>query len=635
MNSPRTVLVLATAAGIFAAGWWTGQTFRPASSHSSVHAPKAATPAATETAAYHETPADTLSRFASDDRSVSRLVLRDRLATASPAEIPALLDLVAKLPHRLDRERCRAQLLARWVAADPTAARAWSEARPILSERRAALRDLLTSLGKVSPEQAAAWISSADVGGLGQYEALRTITAGWLARDPAGAEAWVAQISDPDLRGSALDGFISALAEENPSAALDKALAMISRRHDQSALGIAARAMVLRDPTSAAAVLDRIPAGEGRNWAAIQVVDALSASDPKLAAEFALTLPAGQSRAAALSNALKAMAVDPDTAFSWLQAELPAGAERDQAIRNVVESIAEGAPADALRRLDLLPPDFRAETTKSLIRRWAENDLASASVWVNQLPPGPERDAATESLIHARFQNDPVGAFTEFERELSALPPARLAGLLAGGSMIVSEFGSSGDFTSADQVLGLIQLLPSDETRKQFLASTLWRLTWRSPETAAGLVAALPSSQRPENAISDVAGRWADAAPAAAGAWAMTLSDDTARRYACGAVLASWGRVDPDAAARWASTLQDESLRTGAAEQTAGLWASTDPAAAAQWATQAGDPTFRQSATEAVARHWLLSDPEFAQKWLATTDLPPERKSALLREVRR
>ena len=54
---------------------------------------------------------------------------------ASAAEIPALLDRVSKLPHRLDRERFRAALLARWVALDPAAARAWAEARPVLDDR--------------------------------------------------------------------------------------------------------------------------------------------------------------------------------------------------------------------------------------------------------------------------------------------------------------------------------------------------------------------------------------------------------------------------------------------------------------------------------------------------------------------
>ncbi|HLP06779.1 MAG TPA: hypothetical protein VK178_01335 [Opitutaceae bacterium] len=633
MSPTRVVLGSALVAAFFGAGWWTGHALQRPAPVVRIVAPEVP-PSATSAAASLNV-ADAVSQFAGGDHAMTRAELRARLASATPAEIPGLLALVAKLPHRLDRERFRAQLLSRWAAADPAAARAWAEALPVLSERHVAVRDMIASLGKTAPEQAAAWLLAAKLDEPSRHGLVRGIISVWQALAPDQAEAWLAQIPDPDLRRSASDGFIAALAEQDPSAAFEKALAMSSERGGGNALGTAARAMVLRDPTSAAAVLARIPSGDTRNWAAIQVVDALSASDPKLAAEFALTLAAGNSRAAALNTAIHAMAADPDAAIGWIQAELPAGAERDRAIRSVVESIADDAPADALRRIDLLPSDARAETTKSLIQRWAENDIANATTWVEQLPPGPERDAATESLMHVRFQFDPVAALTEFPREFSELPPARLAGILAGGSIIVSEFGSSGDFASADQVFDLIQLLPSDETRKQFLDSSLWRLTWRSPESAAALVAALPSSQRPENAINDIAGRWADAAPAAAGAWALTLSDDAARRSAYCAVLASWGRVDPDAAARWASSSQDGQLRKDAATFIAGNWAANDPAAAAEWAARIGDAEFRRSATEAIARSWLLNDFESARTWLATVDLPAERKAALRQEARR
>lgn len=633
MRPARLLLGSALVFAFFGAGWWAGHALHhptPATLAVAPELPPAAGPAAPSL-----TLAEAVSQFAGGDRAMPRAALRARLAAATPAEIPGLLTLVAKLPHRLDRERFRAQLLARWVTADPTAARTWAEALPVRSERHVAVRDMIASLGKAAPGQAAAWLLTANLDEPAQQGLVRGIMSGWQALAPAEAEAWIAQIPDPDLRRSAREAFISALAEQDPSVAFEKALATSSERGGGSALGTAARAMVLRDPTSAAAVLARIPSGETRNWAATQVVDALSASDPKLAAEFALTLPAGTARNAAVYNVIRAMAADPDAVFTWIETAVPAGSDRNLAFQNAMRTLTDESPTEAARHLDRLPTDARVEAIKSLVFWWTEKDVATATTWAKQLPPGAERATAIEQLLRARYMSDPAGTVESLRLDFSDLPPDRVAEILS--NTIVMSAGSWPMTTAlpTDQLLSLLPALPSDEARKRFLESSLRQMSASSPAAAAEFLAALPAEHRSESAIRDVVDAWAGDAPADAAAWAMSLPDTTARRTACDALLDTWSRSDPDAAVRWVCSSQDEQLRTDALYRVAGNWGANDPTAAAEWVAHIDDARFRQSATELIARNWLTEDAEAATKWLATTDLPAERKAALLQEVRK
>ena len=622
-------------AALFAAGWWTGRNIGPSHTTTSIASAPDKLSDASLSHLTKPTAAEALARFAHGDRTLSRRELATLLRSASAAEIPDILDLVAKLPTRLDRDRFRAALLARWVAFDPTAARSWAEARPVVSDRRTALREVLTGMGQSAPAQAAAWVLTADIEGGDRNEVVREIMSGWLALAPAQAEAWLTQITDPDLRRSAIDGFISALAEEDPSAAFTQALALPTDRSDYNALSIAARALVERDPTSAATVLARIPAGEARNWVAVQVVDALSLSDPKLASEFALNIPAGYARNTALNNVMRAMAGDPAAVFTWIESAFPLGDERNLALQNAMGVLADDAPAEAARHLDRLPPDARAMAMQSLLIQWTEKDVAGATAWVKQLPPGSERNAAAEQLLRTRYQSDPAGTVDSLQRDFPDLPPDRVAAILSHTVVMSTGAGPVSAFLSGEQLLGLLTALPSDEARRRFLDSSLRQLASVSPAAAADLLAALPTEHRSESAVRDVASTWADSEPAAAAAWAMALSDITARRDACDSVLECWSRADPDAAFRWACGSTNEQLRTEAIYRIAGNWSVIDPAGAAEWAAHISDAKLRQSATEAVADIWFLNDFETAAQWLATADLPAERKAALLRKVRK
>ena len=419
VNSPRVALGLAATTGLFVAGWWTGRAVWPATTR----APAAATSAVPQNAVApttgQPTAAEALARFAADNQALPRRELAALLRTASATEIPALLDRVSKLPHRLDRERFRAALLARWVALDPAAARAWAEARPILVDRREALRDVFSAWSQQAPIAVAALITSDNIPG--GIETLDDVLSAWLASDPARARAWVVGITNTQLRNLAIQAFVSVLAEDDPTAALDTALSLSTEWGGRISLHAAVRAMVQRDPSRAASILDRITAGELRNWAAVQIVEVMAASDPKLAAEFALTLPAGVGRSQSLTTAVTAMAADPESALKWLEAALPAGGERSAAQLLIVEQVAERTPREALEYLEQIPPESRSTALSSILGHWSAADPVAATAYVRQLPPGADRNQAAERLIMLRFRSDPSGALTELQRDFPDL----------------------------------------------------------------------------------------------------------------------------------------------------------------------------------------------------------------------
>ncbi len=621
MSTVRILSVSLGAAALFGAGWWTGRALQrpavvapgPAAAQSSLSGPATAALSL----------ADAVAQFAGANGTLTPRELRARLAQASPAEIPGLLELVAKLPSRLDRDRCRATLLGRWVKLDPTAARAWAEARPVLDDRHSALRDVFSAWSEQDPATVAALITSDNVPG--GFETLDDVLAAWLANDPVRARAWVGGITHPRLRDLALQALVAVLARDNPSAALETALAASTEPGGRNSLTTAVRAAVLRDPSSASTILDRIASAEAHGWAAVQIVDVLAASDPKLAGEFTLTLPSGPGRAHALATAIRAMATDPDDAYRWVSTSLPAGAERDRAIAGLVGQIAEAAPQDALRFLDRLPPETRPVVLEEALSRLVYADAAGATGYVRLLPPGPERDRAAESLLTLQCQSDPAGALATLQRDFPELQSDRLYERLVANSL----------YTSANELLALLPLLPTEPARNRFLDAALKRFAFTAPETAADLLLALPPAQRSAATISQVAKAWAGTTPAAAAAWAASLPDDSARQAACHAVLSGWAATDPSAALRWAGTLPDPQLRADAARLVTEGWASSDPISAARWSQGIVDPAARRSAQATIAARWLHYDIPAATKWLAETDLPADRKAALLTEAHR
>ena len=202
----------------------------------------------------------------------------------------------------------------------------------------------LAELVRIHPEAAARFAESLAAGEM-REEALRRVAQSWTAQDPASAEGWAAQLSDPAERVSTLSDACFQIAQTNPAQALFKA--------EQYGLGAAT-----------GAVLENLV----QQWA-------------------------GQ---------------DFYSAANWAEQQ-PAGGQRDEMLSRLAFVQAATAPAEAVQMVvDQIPPGpIQTEAAISVLHQWAMRDPDGARAWANLFPPGPVRDRANNELDNIAADQNP------------------------------------------------------------------------------------------------------------------------------------------------------------------------------------------------------------------------------------
>ena len=151
---------------------------------------------------------------------------------------------------------------------------------------------------------------------------------------------------------------------------------------------------------------------------------------------------------------------------------------------------AEGDPQaalDLMRRPPARVPDRRLMVSAA-VRAWAEKNATAANAWVLQLPPGQERDRASQAVVSSLAETDPQAALT------------------------------------------MLQTLPAaGQSRQNFYWPIFSRWASTDPVTASQRAAQLPPGSGHDNAVQVVASTWASQDAQAAFAWANTLPTGQAR----------------------------------------------------------------------------------------------------------
>ena len=133
--------------------------------------------------------------------------------------------------------------------------------------------------------------------------------------------------------------------------------------------------------------------------------------DPKAAARFAGSLPAGEGRETILRRVGQGGAArDPAGAERWV-ARLPEKSERDSALSDVCLQVAQ---TDARHAVEIAEQHGLAtapgDVLEELVQRWAGQDLAGASAWIQEHPAGEQRDQLLGRLAYVQSQSDPAAA---------------------------------------------------------------------------------------------------------------------------------------------------------------------------------------------------------------------------------
>lgn len=176
---------------------------------------------------------------------------------------------------------------------------------------------------------------------------LRGLVRAWAAADFAGAVAWIASLPDTVERKAAFEAACFQAAETNPVEAI-------------------------------------------RAWESLEFTD-----DDHV-----------------LENLVHTWAgKDLASARAWVSAR-PPGPQRDHAVARVAYVMAGFKPADAAAFItrEIPPGPVQIEAAISVLHQWARSDLAGATAWVAQFPPGTLADRAQNELAGVVQYPAPNGA---------------------------------------------------------------------------------------------------------------------------------------------------------------------------------------------------------------------------------
>jgi hypothetical protein len=382
------------------------------------------------------------------------------LAAAAAKDPAAFREMTAALPEEFRRPF----LMAEWCAAaakDLPAALARMESLKLSSNDGGKLLQMLlplttsqpATLAAVAEKLPAGWIGASEVpphllialakaapdkihqltdaaGSLGAGASIETHSAALLLFD-----------SDPQLAlklSGGGDGIITEIfgndvpdmARTQPQAALDLLRSAPPSTLRESILMESLTRLRQESPEAARQWVESLENGSLKDSARVLV------EGPELsrtAAQFGMALATASAADAPgssqyqLSNMLKRfMLTDPETTVAQIST-LPAGALRENTLRTAGQEWAGSSTPDALAWSETLTGAERVAAQSGIVRKWAEYEPAAASEFVQELPPGEERDGPAAALARGVSQSDPraglawAASITGSEQRLSIM----------------------------------------------------------------------------------------------------------------------------------------------------------------------------------------------------------------------
>jgi hypothetical protein len=334
--------------------------------------------------------------------------------------------LLLTLPEGLARDRLLGSFMVSWMSQDPVAAAAFLKGQPAALRARG-MEELATRvLGRRA----------------GSLEA-RQLAMDWLLQE---APAAVRFRLGPRLA--------DAMAEKDPAGALKWAMANLDGKPlDEATGGIVGR-MFAADPAKARALVESLPAGKRRGYAAGTLAQQWIATEPEAAVAWwlehnkdavgrdfitnstASTLasiwlnkhPDSFRRWLAdadspplpeqfLYSNMRILLKDREAGLDWI-GSLPA-AKRAAVIKVAYDHLSREAPAEAAATFDARPDLATSEAARTIATRWYSSNPQKAIGWVANLPWGGTREAALAGLRKvAEAQTRDGGSIPEELKEL-------------------------------------------------------------------------------------------------------------------------------------------------------------------------------------------------------------------------
>lgn len=393
----------------------------------------------------------------------------------------------------------------------------------------------------------------------------------------------------------------------------------------------------LVDPAASIAFVNSCKSRSFQKSAAASCFGTLGKVDPNRALLEFEKLPKGEIREAAGMQLVSALAdTDPSAACDLLEKESSPGAFSEYYTSEIFGKWAKTDPAAAAARLALMPPDRVGDQSASqLAANWALKDPEAALKWAKSLKGDWKSNSASE-VYKVLAREDPEAAWERLKGE-----PGHLRGKIVGGilgivadedpnkamSMLMGLESKSEQRIATGQFLRqlnwgdtrlafeLMDQIKDPAIRRENLGNQMYYAAWSAPdllkEQAAklsdrekidtsdavlrGLISsdptaaekyflALPEAQRDTNTLSRMLSQYSNTDPNKAFDFAVSLTNPQEQTAAVKGLFENWSREDPEAAAAGWKKLPAGQSRLEALDNLAGSWGRSDPEAAKVWA---------------------------------------------------
>jgi hypothetical protein len=383
-------------------------------------------------------------------------------SSINPADIPDLMALAVSLPESRQRDIVFDILIKLWGHTDPQAAMNWALGLP--TEDGALINSAIVDIGSVDPQLVESYLNQMTDAALRDKD-IRAIGAGIGKNDPSAALDWLTQmatgatydtavnnlfvhltqptvteqmtpegkhaiiiatsgykpdiptaislldnLTDPSIRGAAIDTIATNWSNTDPNAALAWAQ-NLPDTESASAFNSIVAIWLKSDPAAAATYVQNSPDQAAFLSTDPALAQTLAASNPQAALDFAYSLPDGEAKNQALNNVLVSMA-PLDFTDAWTDAAaLPVADNPVGIMTNLVGTLANKDPAQAAGLIAQFPAGAAQDSVTSTVAAiWVSQDPQAFTVWLTSLQPGDVRDTAIAALVSSsQAAKNPAG----------------------------------------------------------------------------------------------------------------------------------------------------------------------------------------------------------------------------------
>lgn len=543
-------------------------------------------------------PADARSRIASlEEPSIRKAAENAALAAIAVSHPDEWLAWVKASPSRLN-EWSIASYVSEWAMDDPVATAARLKEWPVGDQQGYAIDSLAKIWAGKDSGAAMAWANSLE-NPAQRSRAVASVLGGLAAKDPDAAFAGLASLPEKD-RKTGIQSIFQTLADQNLDVALEKAGALTEPDDLLSAF----RSLISGsryggeiDPSKLQGLVDKLPAG-GERTELLQNMGSLARTYSPAELDAMLQGYSEADRGIIRASVIRNIAYEDPKRALELMKQQPDSAHNREFFSEISYSLARQDPQAAIEfALSRKSPQEQMQGIQPAMGRLAATDPTAAVNAFNELPAGPVRNSALQSLCSGWAQQDPQAA-SEWAMQLDG----------------------------KEKITALGNIVPALAHKDGAQAAKLYE----------SLVA--NASQDQQNQLSgmiySVAQGWAQQDPLAAIAWSSDLSDRNARNQALSSSVSQWYEKQPEAVEQWLGTQPNGDVRDAGIGAVLNNYRRSDPEAAFKLATTTTNESTRLNQLVNVVYNWKESDPDAARRMVESAQLTDRERQSLMSAFR-